>query len=84
MIDIENKQKENGPFGTQARLSRQLKAVMNRSEYWGELTYCQQEALDMIAHKIARILAGSAANKDHWEDIAGYAQIARDDVGASE
>ena len=35
----------------------------------------QQEALDMIAHKIGRILAGDPNYADSWADIAGYAQL---------
>ena len=34
-----------------------------------------QESLDMIAHKIGRIIAGNAAEPDYWRDIAGYAQL---------
>jgi hypothetical protein len=34
-----------------------------------------REALDMIAHKIGRILAGNPMYKDHWDDIAGYATL---------
>lgn len=78
MIDIDQKQKENGPFSLQAEMSRRIKGTMQCSEHWNSLTYCQQEALDMIAHKIGRILAGNANNKDHWDDISGYAQIASD------
>jgi len=33
------------------------------------------EALDMIAVKIARITHGDPNEIDHWQDIAGYAQI---------
>lgn len=35
----------------------------------------QAEALDMIAHKIGRILAGDPNYADSWHDIAGYAQL---------
>ena len=34
-----------------------------------------RETLDMIAHKIGRIIAGNPAEPDHWRDIAGYAQL---------
>ena len=37
-----------------------------------------KEALDMIAHKIGRICAGNPNFKDHWADIAGYAQLVAD------
>ena len=33
------------------------------------------EALDMIATKLARIICGNEKTKDHWLDIAGYAKL---------
>jgi len=38
----------------------------------------QIEALDMIAHKIARILNGDPNYADSWDDIAGYAKLVGD------
>ena len=38
----------------------------------------QQEALDMIFHKIARIINGDANYADSWVDIAGYAKLVAD------
>ena len=38
----------------------------------------QQEALDMIFHKIGRILNGDPNYDDSWIDIAGYAQLVVD------
>jgi hypothetical protein len=38
----------------------------------------QQEALDMIAHKIGRIVNGDPDYADSWHDIAGYAQLVAD------
>jgi hypothetical protein len=35
----------------------------------------QQEALDMICHKIGRIINGDPNYADSWHDIAGYAQL---------
>ena len=35
----------------------------------------QQEALDMIFHKIARIINGDPDYADSWVDIAGYATL---------
>lgn len=39
-----------------------------------EFTDAQKETLDMIAHKIARIITGDPNYIDSWLDIAGYAQ----------
>lgn len=38
----------------------------------------QQEALDMIFHKIGRIINGDPDYADSWHDIAGYAQLVAD------
>lgn len=38
----------------------------------------QQEALDMICHKIGRIINGDPNYDDSWIDIAGYAQLVAD------
>ena len=35
----------------------------------------QQEALDMIMHKIGRIINGDPDYADSWHDIAGYASL---------
>ena len=35
----------------------------------------QHEALDMICHKIGRIINGDANYSDSWHDIAGYATL---------
>ena len=75
MIDIEIKEQENGPFQDQAIASQMIKDLCRDCGIWGDLSDVQKEALDMIAHKIARILAGNQDNKDHWDDIAGYASL---------
>lgn len=38
----------------------------------------QWEALEMIAHKIARIINGDPNYYDSWADIAGYAKLVSD------
>lgn len=35
----------------------------------------QREALEMILHKIGRILNGDPNTADHWHDISGYATL---------
>jgi hypothetical protein len=42
------------------------------------LTPDQQEALDMIFHKIGRIVNGDPDYADSWVDIAGYAKLVAD------
>lgn len=74
--------KTHGAFSDHARITISLKAVFT-AEYEARcgrgqpyLNDQQREALDMIAHKIGRIIAGDPSFQDHWDDIAGYAHIA--------
>ena len=64
-----------GKFEDHARIARSLKAVMRHTRVWTKLAPFQQEALDMIVHKIARILNGNPDYVDSWVDIAGYATL---------
>ena len=64
-----------GNFVNQSMISRELKFVMQDTFDWTSLASFQQEALEMIQHKIARILNGDPAYVDSWQDIAGYATL---------
>jgi hypothetical protein len=35
----------------------------------------QQEAMEQISMKLARIMSGNSFDIDHWHDIAGYASL---------
>lgn len=69
-----------GLFTGHAAVTQDLKAVVaghletrNKS-----LAPDQQEALDMIFHKIGRIINGDPDYADSWHDIAGYAKLVDD------
>lgn len=69
-----------GKFTGHAEVAQLLKTVIasglaKRSK---TLASDQQEALDMICHKIARIVNGDADYDDSWVDIAGYAKLVAD------
>ena len=66
--------KTHGEFKTHAEISQKLKAVLWEHDYQG-LEPDQCEALEMICHKMARILNGNPDAHDHWHDIAGYATL---------
>jgi hypothetical protein len=76
-MNVLNERKQtHGDWGKQSALSAKLKSLFFYSESWGRLTMSQQEALEMIAVKISRIISGNPNHPDHWEDIAGYATLA--------
>lgn len=64
-----------GDFGKHAQITQDLKAVMADTPNWETLTPSAKEALEMIAHKIGRILNGDPTYADSWHDIAGYATL---------
>lgn len=66
-----------GPWGGQSLLAQQLKSVVrahNKGNGWANLSASQKEGLDMILHKISRVVNGDPDYDDSWVDIAGYAQ----------
>lgn len=67
--------KTHGDFGDHARVTQELKLVMFAERNYKNLSEVQKEALEMIQHKVGRILAGNPDHKDHWDDIAGYARL---------
>jgi hypothetical protein len=76
-----------GSFKTQAFVARQLKEIarsrLSTNQNYHNLDAAQKavvdEGLDMILHKISRIVNGDPLFEDSWIDIAGYATItARD------
>ena len=64
-----------GKFRNHAELSQKLKQAMKEKATWWDLSPSQQESLEMIANKIARILNGDPNYADNWHDIAGYATL---------
>lgn len=64
-----------GKFKDGAEIMQELKGVMREVDGWHNLTPSQREALDMIQHKIGRILNGDSTYDDSWKDIAGYATL---------
>lgn len=69
--------KTHGDFADHAEITQVLKNSMRYGKNWDTLSHAQREALEMIAHKVGRILSGDPAHADHWDDIAGYALLGK-------
>lgn len=82
MTDINQTLQERGErygkFKDHAVISQNIKYTMENTLGWGKLDPDMLEALEMVAHKIARILNGDPNYADSWHDIAGYAQLVAD------
>jgi hypothetical protein len=71
---------EYGPFRDGAALMQGMKRLMADHARAHDKTFSddQWEALEMIVHKMGRIVNGNPDKVDHWKDIAGYAMLVAD------
>jgi len=69
-----------GTFKDGAELMQSLKRRMAEHAVKHDKTFAddQWEALEMIVHKMGRIVNGNPDVVDHWVDIAGYATLIAD------
>lgn len=69
-----------GSFSGHAAITQGIKAWMKDTPKWSDLSDSQKEALEMVAHKIGRILNGDPNYLDSWVDIVGYTQLIVDQL----
>lgn len=67
-----------GSFREHARITQAIKAACADSPNWTRLAPDQREVVEMIAHKLGRILNGDPDFHDSWHDIVGYAKLVAD------
>lgn len=74
---LEERGKRYGQFSAHARITMDLKTAIRDHVYSHDvkLQPDQWEALDMICHKVGRIVNGDPNWADSWQDIAGYATL---------
>lgn len=69
---LNERETTHGDWNKTAETAQRLKTVLADAR---RLPHTQQEALDMICTKLARIVCGNASEPDHWKDLAGYATL---------
>ena len=77
---VDERGERYGKFESLAEVSQRFKDslhyfLITRNKY---LAPDQQEAMELIFHKFARIINGDADYVDNWKDIAGYATLIAD------
>ena len=74
---LQERAQSYGTFVSLAKTAQEFKSVLYRElgSRNKRLADDQTESLDMILHKIARIINGNADHVDSWADIAGYATL---------
>ncbi len=73
---LEERQQTHGSFEANAMISQSLKTMFRTSPGWQRLTDVEREVMDMIGLKFSRILSGKSLERQHWEDVVGYANLA--------
>lgn len=75
---LKQREKQYGSFLFHAKISQDLKHIMAIQPNYAGLSAIKKEALEMIVHKIARIINGDSNLVDSWHDISGYAKLVED------
>ena len=72
---LEERDKTHGNFAMNGIISQGLKSHLHMGDNWEDMSADKKEALEMIAHKMSRIVNGDSGHKDSWTDIIGYATL---------
>ena len=80
---VEERGNRYGAFKDGADIMQELKSVMRSTRNWSNLTPSQREALEMIQHKVGRILNGDPNYTDSWHDIKGYAHLIEEELNGN-
>jgi hypothetical protein len=77
---LDSRAKDYGKFIDGAEIMQLLKRIVHSyiEARNTQLAFDQREALDMIVHKMGRIINGNPDKVDSWRDIAGYATLVAD------
>lgn len=77
---LNERAQDYGKFKDGAALMQGIKRLLADHARAHDKTFSddQWEALEMIVHKIGRIVNGNPDKVDHWVDIAGYAKLVAD------
>ena len=77
---LETRASTHGDYGKTAETAQALKRAMYDARRLPRAD--MRESIDLICTKMARIANGDPTEPDHWRDIAGYAQLVADRLGA--
>jgi len=67
-----------GDYASKAQFIQGVKYLMRSSPSWEAMDADMRESMEMIAHKMGRVVYGDPTHKDNFLDIAGYAKLVAD------
>ena len=77
---LNQRQATYGSFTKNAEVSQMLKYFMTQGTNYKQMPVPHREALEMIVHKIARIVNGDPNYIDNRVDIIGYSQLVIEEI----
>ena len=77
---LDSRAKDYGKFIEGAEIMQMLKRLVHNyiEDRGTPLAFDQREAIDMIIHKLGRIINGNPDKVDSWRDVAGYSTLVAD------
>ncbi|OCR88100.1 hypothetical protein CFT13S00388_02740 [Campylobacter fetus subsp. testudinum] len=79
---LKDREETHGDFSDVARYSFDLSDIFRFSPNYaaGNLSKVQMVGIEMILHKLSRIMCGNPNEIDHYKDIQGYAELIIKDI----
>ena len=72
---LEQRGNRYGSFEDNAATVQALKDICKKSPSWQTMEPFHKEAIEMVLHKLARILNGDCNYIDSYKDIIGFTQL---------
>ena len=70
----------HGNFSESSVFNQAMLDLFRNTKNWNDMPAMHKESIEMIMHKIGRIVFGNFNFKDHWVDIAGYATLVENEI----
>lgn len=72
---IEERSNTHGDYMVNSEITWTIKEALHRGAHYDSMHPAMKETLDMVAHKMHRIVNGDPFFKDHWVDMTGYPHL---------
>ena len=74
-ITLKERDPKYGTFRVNSRVAHSIKSAFRAAPNWDRLPTDMAESLDMVAHKLSRLLCGDFNHLDSWHDAIGYLRL---------
>ena len=75
---LDERGKRYGSYTEKAVIIQQMKESMRAGSSWAGMDADMKESLEMVVHKIGRIVTGDPEYLDSWTDVIGYTKLVED------